>query len=81
VNKTEFDYTYLRGFIREHFGTIQSFADFLGLGSTSVYERLANNVPFSQAEIDKVGCSATGRKLTAAEIDMLFFTHKIRRTV
>lgn len=81
MNKVEFDYSYLRGFIQEHFKTIQKFSDFLGIGSTAVYDRLSNRVPFSQAEIDKVGREATGRKLSADEINLLFFTHKIRKTV
>lgn len=81
MQKVEFDYTYLRGFIKEHFHSVTNFADFLGIGVTALYDRLRNKVPFSQAEIDKVGKEATGRELSADEVSHLFFTHKIRKTV
>ncbi len=77
----EFDYSYLRGFIREHFGSNQKFAQFLGIGSTALYDRLANKTPFTQKEIDLVVRKATGKELSPSEINLLFFTHKIRKTV
>lgn len=77
----EFDYSYLRGFIREHFGSNSEFAQFLGIGTTALYDRLANKTPFTQKEIDKVARTATGKELSPNEINMLFFTHKIRKTV
>ena len=49
-----FNYDYLRIFIKENYGTINKFAEFLGIGTTQIYERLGNRVPFTQKEIDKV---------------------------
>lgn len=77
----EFDYSYLRGFIREHFGSNTEFAQFLGIGTTALYDRLANKTPFTQKEIDKVARTATGKELSPNEINMLFFTHKILKSV
>lgn len=81
ILSAEFDYSYLRGFIREHFGSNTKFAQFLGIGTTALYDRLANKTPFTQKEIDKVVRTATGKELSPNEINMLFFTHKIRKTV
>lgn len=77
----EFNYAHLRGFIAEHFKSIDNFAKFLGIGTTALYDRLGNRVPFTQREIDKVANHATERKLSAEEISVLFFTHKVRKTV
>lgn len=77
----KFDYSYLRGFIKEHFGNNKKFAEFTGISLTALYDRLANKVPFSQSEIDKVAKYSTGRELSAEEVSKLFFTHKIRKTV
>lgn len=40
--------------IKENYGSINKFAKFLGIGSTQIYEFLANRVLFTQKEIDKV---------------------------
>lgn len=77
----KYDYSYLRGFILEHFGNNANFARFLGIGTTALYARLASKTPFTQAEIDMVARSAAGRLLTPNEINRLFFTHKIRKSV
>lgn len=77
----EFNYAYLRGFIKEHFGNNHNFATFLGIGDTALYDRLAGRVPFTQVEINKVALEATNKRLSAYEIDLLFFTSKIRKTV
>ena len=81
VQDMEFNYAQLRGFIIEHFGNIRNFSKFLGIGTTAVYERLGNKVPFTQREIDKVANQAIDRPLTADEVYALFFTHKVRKTV
>jgi len=70
----KFNYSYLRGFIKENFGNNHNFAKFLEIGDTALYDRLANKVPFTQIEINKVALEATNKKLTASEIDLLFFT-------
>lgn len=79
--KRDYDYSYLRGFIQEHFGTNQKFAEFLGIGTTALYDRLANRSPFTQDEIDKVAHEATGRVLDGSDINRLFFERKIRKSV
>ena len=67
----KFDYSALKGFIREHFGTNKKFADFIGIGETALYDRLANKVPFTQTEMDRV---ADAFELTAESVSRLFFT-------
>ena len=71
----EFNYAYLRGFIKEHFGNNHRFAEFLGISDTALYARLANEVPFTQHEIDRVVNHSLSRKLTLDEINLLFFNH------
>lgn len=68
-----YDYSYLKGFIRQEYGTNQSYADFLGIGTTSLYNRLANRVPFTQEEIDR---TAKRNNLSADRLVQLFFTRK-----
>jgi hypothetical protein len=76
VRKMEkFNYAKLRGFIAEHFVTHSNFAKFLGIGTTALSERMQNKVPFTQREIAKVAREATGKKLSAKEIETLFFTY------
>lgn len=48
----KYDYRFLRGFIKENFGSNDKYAKFLGIGTTALYERLACNIPFRQTEID-----------------------------
>lgn len=77
----EFDYSYLRGFIKEHFGTNAKFAEFLGIGTTALYDRLTGRVPFSQFEINRVGRQSIGVALSYEEIGRLFFTQKVQKPV
>ncbi len=71
--RKRFDYSYLRGFIKEHFKTQEAFAKFLGIGTTALSERLNGNIPFSQNEIFKTINEAKEEKLSAEEVDLLFF--------
>jgi hypothetical protein len=48
-----FDYSKLRGRIREICGTQDAFADAIGLGRVSVSQRLNNHLEFSQKEMIK----------------------------
>ncbi len=73
-----FNYSALRGFITEHYGSIKNYADFLGIGSTAMYDRLAGRVPFSQEEIAK---TAIRWKLSAKDVNRIFFDYEIRKTV
>lgn len=72
----EFDYTNLRAFIKEHFHNLKAFANFLGIGTTQLGQRLANKVPFTQREIDKVANNMKDGKLDMNMIDALFFQKK-----
>lgn len=76
-----FNYDYLRIFIKENYGTINKFAEFLGIGTTQIYERLGNRVPFTQKEIDKVANESKAEPLPPQEIYRLFFTKQARKTV
>lgn len=49
----KYDYSKLRGLIREHVGTLKNFSEALGISATSLNERLNNNVAFKQDEMDK----------------------------
>lgn len=48
-----YNYNRLKGLIREHFDTYQNFAEHLGIGYTSLLERLGNKVVFKQDEIER----------------------------
>ena len=69
----QFNYSYLRGFIKEHYKSNERFAKFIGIGTNALYERLANKVPFTQREIYKVANEDLDRKLTSDEVELLFF--------
>lgn len=73
-DRMAFNYDYLRIFIKENYGTINKFAEFLGIGTTQMYERLGNRVPFTQKEIDKVANESKAEPLPPQEIYRLFFT-------
>lgn len=72
----EFDYTNLRVFIKENFHSLKEFAQFLGIGTTQLGQRLANKVPFTQREIDRVANNMECGKLDMNKIDALFFQKK-----
>lgn len=71
----QFKYDYLRGFIKTHFKTIANFAGFLGISVTTLNDRLRGNTSFTQLEIYKTANFATNRKLTAREVELLFFNY------
>lgn len=72
--KLKFNYSYLRGFIRENFKTLARYADFLGISLTTLHERLNGNTPFTQVDIYRTANFSLDRKLTADEVNLLFFT-------
>lgn len=72
----EFDYTNLRVFIKENFHNLKEFAQFLGIGTTQLGQRLANKVSFTQREIDRVANNMECGKLDMNKIDALFFQKK-----
>lgn len=72
--KPKFKYAYLRGFIRENFKTLANYARFLGIAPSTLNDRLNGNTSFTQDDIYKTANFALDRKLTAAEVDLLFFS-------
>jgi len=72
-----FDYSKLRGKIKEVFGTQDKFAKALGIGRVSLSQRLNNYLDFSQSEIDKA-CELL--KLSKEEIPKYFFTIKVQKS-
>ncbi|UUM12423.1 DUF739 family protein [Clostridiaceae bacterium HFYG-1003] len=48
-----FDFSKLKGLIREHCGSQAVFAEKIGISATSLYDRLGNRVPFDTVEIDR----------------------------
>lgn len=68
-----YDYRKLRGLIKEKCGTQEKFAKQIGISSTSLSQRLANKVPFTQPEIMRA-CEIF--ECTISESDDIFFKMK-----
>lgn len=51
--KVTYDYSKLKGLIREHCGNQKTFADAIGIGITTLHSRLNNDTYFDQEEIRK----------------------------
>lgn len=71
--KRVYNYNKLRGLIKEKYGTLQSFAESLGIGTTTLNSRLNSETYFDQSEIERV---ATLLDLSKVEVDQVFFTSK-----
>jgi transcriptional regulator with XRE-family HTH domain len=71
-----FDYSKLRGKIKEVFGTQDKFAKALGIGRVSLSQRLNNILDFSQEEINKA-CEILG--ISKEDISIYFFTLKVQK--
>lgn len=69
-----YDYSKLRGKIREVFCTQDDFADQLGIGRVSLSKRLTNKLEFSQSEI-KRACDLLN--IPPEEVSTYFFTLKV----
>lgn len=69
----EFDYSYLRGFITENFGTNKEFARFLGISENTLSLRLHNKIEFSTSEIKLL---MNEFDLTGDDIVNFFFREK-----
>ncbi|MGJ0841547.1 DUF739 family protein [Clostridium tertium] len=69
-----FDYSKLRGKIKEMYDTQDNFSKKLGLGRVSLSQRLNNILDFSQEEI-YISCQLLNLKLE--EIPEYFFTIKV----
>ena len=71
----EFDYSELRGKIREVFGTQEKFAKAMGFSTVALSKKLNNVVPFTQPEINKA-CDLLGISLEF--IPVIFFKEKVK---
>lgn len=71
-----FDYSRLRGRIKEIFGTQDNFAKALGIGRVSLSQRLNNYLDFSQQEINKAYILLN---LSKEDIPKYFFTAKVQK--
>lgn len=70
-----FEYSKLRGKIREVFNTQEAFAEAMEMSTTSISAKLNNKVEWSQKEIDK---AAESLNIPKAEIPVYFFTPKVQ---
>lgn len=70
-----FNYSKLRGKIREIFKTQSAFAEAMGMSTTSLSVKLNNNVEFSQKEIEK---AVELLKIDKEEIPAYFFTIEVQ---
>lgn len=68
---TVYNYNKLRGLIREHFGSLDNYADYIGISTTSLHDRLNSRLPFKQDEIEK---SIKGLDINPKDIDVIFFS-------
>lgn len=66
-----FDYSKLKGKIKEVYSTQNNFAKAIGIGRTALSQRLNNHSEFSQIEIYKA-CEVLGIKFN--KINEYFFT-------
>lgn len=70
----KWDYSKLRGKIKEVCGTQDAFAEKLGIGRVSLSQRLNNTLEFTQEEIYK-SCEILG--ISLADIKLYFFTQLV----
>lgn len=69
-----YDYSKLRGKIKEKYSTQDEFAKKIGMGRVSLSQRLNCKLEFSQDEINK---SIEALDLTTTDIPIYFFTPKV----
>ncbi len=65
-----YNYSKLRGKIREIYGTQENFSEELGISSASLSAKLNNHVDFSQTEISAI---VKLLEIPAAELSLYFF--------
>ena len=71
-----FDYSKLRGRIKEKYQTQSKFADAVGLSKGSISQRLNNILDFSQSEMEK---TADLLNFPKNEIPLYFFTPDVQK--
>lgn len=69
-----FDYSKLRGRIREILGTQSMFAKLLGISEATLSKKLNNETDFTQSEMNR---SCDLLKFPCSEIPVYFFTAKV----
>lgn len=72
-----YDYSKLRGKIKEIYGTQTAFATAMSMNEATLSNKLNNNVEFSQKEMDRT-CDLFNESY--AMIEPYFFTHKVQET-
>ncbi len=70
----DYDYSKLKGKLREKGYTYKNFAYILGISETSVSERMNNNAQFTQEEI---GITVANLGIDSSKIKEFFFTHRV----
>jgi len=65
-----YNYSKLRGLIKQYFDTQAKYAQYLGIGTTTLTSRLSGETFFSQQEIEK---SIKAFNLTSQDIELTFF--------
>lgn len=72
----EFDYSMLRGKIREKYGTERGFANVIGMNPSTLSLKLSNKLEFSQQDII---ISIHALQATSDMIEPYFFTPKVAK--
>ena len=75
MTEVKFNYSKLKGRIREIFDTQSAFAEVMGMSTTSLSAKLNNKIEFSQKEIDK---ASDLLKIKKEEIPIYFFTPEVQ---
>lgn len=70
-----FDYSKLRGAIREKFGTQEAFAKAMGFSTATLSDKLNNKVQWNQKEIDK---AVELLEISKEDIPAYFFSEKVQ---
>lgn len=68
-----YDYSKLRGLIKEHFDTLANFAKAINMGTTTLNSRLKGSTYFDQMEIETISAKLG---LGEDDVNVVFFTHK-----
>lgn len=76
MEEVTFNYSKLRGRIKEMLGTQDRFADAIGIGRVSVSQRLNNSLEFSQQEMLK---TAEVLQFPMEQMTEYFFTPKVQK--
>lgn len=71
-----YDYSKLKGKIREVFGTQEAFANSIGLSAVSVSNKLNNLIDWKQEEMEE---SVEKLGIPFPEIHVYFFTKKVEK--